>query len=181
MLRHKAIIQCGRVAFGFAGIHDQDEARHIVERDMGAAEEVKPVAQPQSRSAAQRAQATPTATKEENRQQPAQTALEMADGDGVIPPPAAQRQADPVQQTTSRRSAPAAQQAAASREPGADDEPSPPAEPVSDSVLRVLKTKMEQAALGEADLLKHFKFGYSGVTKANYSAVVAWIENPMGA
>jgi phage recombination protein Bet len=37
-LRHKAMIQCARVAFGFVGIFDQDEAERIVERDMGAAE-----------------------------------------------------------------------------------------------------------------------------------------------
>jgi hypothetical protein len=29
MLRHKALIQCARVAFGFSGIHDDDEARTI--------------------------------------------------------------------------------------------------------------------------------------------------------
>src|SRR5690606_37802182 len=31
MLRHKAIIQCARVAFGFAGIHDEDEAERVIE------------------------------------------------------------------------------------------------------------------------------------------------------
>jgi len=31
MLRHKALIQCARYAFGFAGIHDEDEAERIVE------------------------------------------------------------------------------------------------------------------------------------------------------
>jgi phage recombination protein Bet len=30
MLRHKAFMQCARVAFGFAGIHDEDEAQRIV-------------------------------------------------------------------------------------------------------------------------------------------------------
>jgi hypothetical protein len=34
MLRHKAMIQCARLAFGFAGIFDQDEAERIVERDI---------------------------------------------------------------------------------------------------------------------------------------------------
>lgn len=29
MLRHKALIQCARVAFGFAGIYDEDEAKRI--------------------------------------------------------------------------------------------------------------------------------------------------------
>lgn len=31
MLRHKALIQCARLAFGFGGIYDQDEAERIVE------------------------------------------------------------------------------------------------------------------------------------------------------
>ncbi len=31
MLRHKAMIQCARMAFGFTGIYDQDEAERIVE------------------------------------------------------------------------------------------------------------------------------------------------------
>lgn len=33
MMRHKAEIQCARVAFGFAGIYDEDEAQRIVETD----------------------------------------------------------------------------------------------------------------------------------------------------
>lgn len=37
-LRHKAMIQCARMAFGFGGIYDHDEAERIVEKDMGAAE-----------------------------------------------------------------------------------------------------------------------------------------------
>jgi phage recombination protein Bet len=31
MLRHKALIQCARIAFGFGGIYDQDEAQRIIE------------------------------------------------------------------------------------------------------------------------------------------------------
>ena len=34
MLRHKAMIQCARLAFGFSGIYDEDEAQRIVERDV---------------------------------------------------------------------------------------------------------------------------------------------------
>lgn len=33
MLRHKAMIQCARIAFGFGGIYDQDEAERIVEAE----------------------------------------------------------------------------------------------------------------------------------------------------
>lgn len=39
MLRHKAMIQCARLAFGYVGIYDQDEAERIV--DMGPVQEVK--------------------------------------------------------------------------------------------------------------------------------------------
>lgn len=39
-LRHKSMIQCARMAFGYGGIYDQDEAERITERDMGAAEVV---------------------------------------------------------------------------------------------------------------------------------------------
>ncbi len=50
MLRHKAMIQCARLAFGYGGIYDQDEAERIVEaqpaggqvKHMGAAEVVLP-------------------------------------------------------------------------------------------------------------------------------------------
>lgn len=31
MLRHKSLIQCARLAFGFAGIYDEDEAARIIE------------------------------------------------------------------------------------------------------------------------------------------------------
>ncbi|WP_083918171.1 phage recombination protein Bet [Methylosarcina fibrata] len=31
MLRHKSLIQCSRIAFGFVGIYDQDEAERIIE------------------------------------------------------------------------------------------------------------------------------------------------------
>ena len=45
MLRHKAMIQCARLAFGYGGIYDQDEAERIVEsqpvKHMGPAEVVQ--------------------------------------------------------------------------------------------------------------------------------------------
>lgn len=41
MHRHKALIQCARIAFGFGGIYDQDEAERILEKDMGKVESIK--------------------------------------------------------------------------------------------------------------------------------------------
>lgn len=34
MLRHKSLIQCARLAFGFVGIYDQDEAERLIEKDI---------------------------------------------------------------------------------------------------------------------------------------------------
>jgi len=34
MLRHKAMIQCARIAFGFAGIYDPDEAERVIEGEV---------------------------------------------------------------------------------------------------------------------------------------------------
>lgn len=48
MLRHKAMIQCARLAFGYGGIYDQDEAERIVEaapiKHLGPVEDAAPLA-----------------------------------------------------------------------------------------------------------------------------------------
>ena len=50
MLRHKAMIQCARLAFGYGGIYDQDEAERIVEaspvKHMGGVERAEPAELP---------------------------------------------------------------------------------------------------------------------------------------
>ena len=49
-LRHKSMIQCARLAFGYGGIYDQDEAERIVEaqpvKHMGPADVVQPAPAP---------------------------------------------------------------------------------------------------------------------------------------
>lgn len=51
MHRHKALIQCARVAFGFSGIYDEDEAQRIVEIDVTPQGSHEPAA-PASKQAA---------------------------------------------------------------------------------------------------------------------------------
>lgn len=46
MLRHKAIIQCARVAFGFGGIHDEDEGKIIANAEYTDIT-AKPIAMPE--------------------------------------------------------------------------------------------------------------------------------------
>lgn len=48
MLRHKAIIQCARAAFGFGGIKDPDEAERIIEVE--ARDVRSPIAEPKAKT-----------------------------------------------------------------------------------------------------------------------------------
>lgn len=68
MLRHKALIQCARYAFGFAGIVDPDEAERMGVRDATARGD-DPPAPPAARAI------------EHKPQQPAQTAAKREDAD----------------------------------------------------------------------------------------------------
>lgn len=53
MLRHKTLIQCARIAFGFAGIYDEDEAERIVEAQALTPEQQKQAALSQAVAALQ--------------------------------------------------------------------------------------------------------------------------------
>jgi len=53
MLRHKAMIQCARIAFGFVGIYDEDEAQRIIE---GESREVPKIVEVEKLSEEQQAQ-----------------------------------------------------------------------------------------------------------------------------
>jgi len=53
------------------------------------------------------------------------------------------------------------------------------AKPISDSALRVLKTKMENAGVSEAEIVKKFGFDLDGVTTANYNSITDWLKDPM--
>ena len=52
-LRHKTLIQGGRIAYGFGGIYDEDEAERIMERDVTAEGSTEFVEQPKRKSAEQ--------------------------------------------------------------------------------------------------------------------------------
>lgn len=74
--------------------------------------------------------------------------------------------------STPAEAAPAAQSAASGGE-------KPVAKPISESMLTVLKKKMENAGVGETDLKKKFGIGLDSVTTANYNAITDWLKDPM--
>ena len=110
-LRHKAMIQCARLAFGYGGIYDQDEAERIVEaspvKRMGAVEDhPQPAYTPEQfaqllptwRAAIAARKATPESVigkiKTKGTISPEQEAAIRAPAEQPAPPPA--QQAEPV-------------------------------------------------------------------------------------
>lgn len=106
------------------------------------------------------------------------------DGGTTVQQPKARSEKKPDSAAPANNSEGGERTATASQEaPSAERKTSTTAEPgtpVSESVLRVLKTKIDAAALGEADLRKKFGHGYDGVTKEGYQAIVDWVSNPAG-
>jgi phage recombination protein Bet len=73
MLRHKALIQCGRIAFSFVGIFDEDEGERIVEAThvTSGPERQRTVAIPQARgSAPATPPADPHAAEQDGEREP---------------------------------------------------------------------------------------------------------------
>ena len=75
MLRHKAMIQCSRLAFGYAGIYDQDEAERIVDGIASAAPyDAEPI-----KKAVKKADAQPAPEPEQAAQDVPDNASELTD------------------------------------------------------------------------------------------------------
>ena len=80
MLRHKALIQSGRVAFGLAGIYDQDEAERIREVDVTPPRTMKPqTTAPRARPVVTDAELVDTDTGEITTAEPTAEELRAAD------------------------------------------------------------------------------------------------------
>ena len=142
MHRHKSYIQCGRIAFGYTGIYDQDEAERIIEKDMGDAD----VLPSSSQLGDFMPKAKPAAL-------PADVQHEKVPG--TIPEqPAAQ----PVER---KAEAPAAPQKADAPEEGV-----PTLQP---GMIRVARTKIEQFGRDESAVLA--KFGVTQIEAIPVSKV----------
>ena len=83
MLRHKALMQCSRYAFGFSGIHDEDEAADIGMRDVTPTKPLPPVA-PFSKAAPSATIAVTADTASESAPAPAATKVAPKKGDEPI-------------------------------------------------------------------------------------------------
>lgn len=100
--------------------------------------------------------------------------IDMPAGKPPVEPPKSRSEKAKTTDVTDVDPKPAATQ---SEPPPAKTEPVV-AKPISDSALRVLKVKFENAGVTEADLKKKFGFDLDGVTTANYNEIVDWLKDP---
>lgn len=133
MHRHKSIIQCGRVAFGYTGIYDQDEAERILERDMGDADVIDPPSQAGDFMPKAKPAALPADIPHEK-----------------VPDTIPAKEAEPVAQQPERKQEPAKTQ---QRTAAAPSEGVPT---LTEGMVKVARTHIEQYGADEADVLKHF-------------------------
>jgi len=83
MLRHKALMQCSRYAFGFSGIHDEDEAADIGMRDVTPTTPLPPVA-PFAKKSPSPTVAAPAATAPDSEPALAEPKVAAKKGDEPI-------------------------------------------------------------------------------------------------
>jgi hypothetical protein len=182
MLRHKAQIQCARLAFGFADLHDPDEGERII--DMGAADEVAPRgAKADLMPRAIKHDPSPTladmAMAEQARQrEPVYADFTAAPNRFAPDPPPAARAKRPSSKPPPEENATNYQPGMFTENPAASGGEQGPSEPVPQNMLNVLRRKMEIAGKTEVDLQAKFGIGLAGITKANFGDIQTWATGP---
>ena len=83
MLRHKALIQCARYAFGFAGIYDEDEAERIAKDGVNTVIVQEPPAPPPPPAEIEGPAREPEETQEQDNQ-PEQEPVETVDFEPLV-------------------------------------------------------------------------------------------------
>lgn len=154
--RHKALIQGGRLAFGFAGIYDEDEAQRIIE--------AKDVTHEQQSTIHVQMPREKPAEKAPEPERPAESHEATPGPDKPVDEPTH----EPVEGTVETR---AEQQAKRSVSP-----------PAKASQLDLIRKKAEQAGIGMADIAKRFNLPVEGtldgITTAQGNDILSFLRDP---
>lgn len=160
MLRHKTLIQGGRIAFGFAGIYDEDEAERIIERDMGSVTEIR-----------SERPALPEYSVESFTENLPKWQKLIALG---------KQTADDIIAMLNTKAVLTDAQMAAIREPAKKAEP-PKTEYVAPAMLAALRKKAEGAAISDEEIRTFLSIdSLDNMTVAQAEAAIAFIDNPTG-
>lgn len=158
MLRHKAMIQCARLAFGFGGIYEQDEAERIVDAvDMNTGEISHAPARPRRASEVQ----------------PVAQALPEPDDERVLPTVIPPEQVSTFTPSATPEQAPPAQKQAAAPASNGTGEPASAGE-----CMNVIKTATAKRVnlgelLNDMELFDLDPATLTGLTKDQFKALKA--------
>lgn len=155
MLRHKSMIQCARLAFGFTGFYDEDEAARIMDID-GDGNVVQPGAQAAGASMMPKARSS--------KPKP----------DVAAQPTDSERTIDVEAKEVKEASAPAATSAPAEK-PTAAAAPAqadPDAPKLTEGMISVLKGKMGEK--DESAFTAQFGFAFADAPRARINEFVTW-------
>lgn len=147
MLRHKAMIQCARLAFGFVGIYDQDEAENILEaKDITPPTDKPRVSMPKAKSQPETTGEVIDHDTGEIIEQKKETPKTQAK----------QEQAPPVQQTQQRQTSQGQ---------------------ASIGMLTFIRKKAQEKSISEADVCEqHGVESLDGISEELGNAIVTWIK-----
>jgi phage recombination protein Bet len=152
--RHKALIQCGRLAFGFAGIYDEDEAQRILEaKDITPERQSTVIAMPGRKS----------------------DAPQLAEGDAAAQAADApsNQQASAPEPAKAESAAPAAQQAPVEAKPAADAQPEPF---LTEGMRKTIRNRLKAANIAEDKIAPQFGEPLDKLPASLVNTILAWIK-----
>lgn len=179
--RHKTLIQCARVAFGFAGIYDQDEGERILEqqeRELEAKPERKAPSRPRAKG------------QPEPQERKAETA-EQAKADEVVDAefePVVDHEAEPYrhaaqQEPQERQQAPERAESAkgdlfgAGEAESADDWHPKPGE-ASQGTIDFIRRKGEAKGYDAIDICQRFELNaLRGMSEEKAAEILQWVKS----
>ncbi|QTD88797.1 phage recombination protein Bet [Burkholderia anthina] len=119
---------------------------------------------------------TPAAANTDIQMPGARPALTHQPGDVIEMPMTKARDTVPAEPAAAAEQHSHAANAQAAEKPAKPEAPRAVAKPISESVARILRTKLEVNGKNEVDMKAKFGFGMEGVTSANFNDVQAWAE-----
>lgn len=165
MLRHKAMIQCARLAFGFTGFYDEDEAARIMDIDGDGN-----VVQPGSQSAG--ASMMPKARSSKPKQDAA--VAHPTDSERTIDVEAKEVKEASAPAATSAPAAAAAAAAAPAAQPAAQQQVDGDAPKLTDGMLTIVRKKLADGGKDEESFTEKFGFDLAAAPRARINEFLTW-------
>lgn len=179
--RHKTLIQAARVAFGFAGIYDQDEAERIIEAQESEPEQRSGPARPKAKETKHQPQTHEASIDEretsENIVDAEFTAVDDGDPGPEMRGDEGPQQDPPQQSRQATKAAQTRQQAPKAAEPVLDDDWTPKPGEASAGSLDFIRRKGEAKGYDAIALCQQFDLeALRGISEEKAAEILTWLK-----